>query len=102
LQEVDHHFTDLLIASHGDIHGPGHPAVFTDSDADVLVYHYYNAQGDAGWASTLFVTTMAGPLFTETSWVKRKLDEGRMRVQKRCCRLAQEVALVDLVLCSNC
>jgi arabinan endo-1,5-alpha-L-arabinosidase len=36
-----------LLASHGDIPGPGHPAVFTDSDADVLVYHYYNAQGDA-------------------------------------------------------
>ena len=36
-----------LLASHGDIHGPGHPAVFTDSDADVLVYHYYNKQGDA-------------------------------------------------------
>ncbi|SMQ53013.1 unnamed protein product [Zymoseptoria tritici ST99CH_3D7] len=36
-----------LLASHGDIHGPGHPAVFTDSDADVLVYHYYNAQGTA-------------------------------------------------------
>ena len=36
-----------LRASNGDIHGPGHPAVFTDSDADVLVYHYYNKQGDA-------------------------------------------------------
>jgi arabinan endo-1,5-alpha-L-arabinosidase len=36
-----------LLASHGDIHGPGHPAVFTDSDADVLVYHYYNKVGTA-------------------------------------------------------
>ncbi|KAM5361134.1 hypothetical protein ACJA88_014582 [Fusarium oxysporum] len=36
-----------LLASHGNIHGPGHPAVFTDNDADVLVYHYYNAAGTA-------------------------------------------------------
>ncbi|CEI67652.1 hypothetical protein FVEN_g9471 [Fusarium venenatum] len=36
-----------LLASHGNIHGPGHPAVFKDNDADVLVYHYYNAQGTA-------------------------------------------------------
>ncbi|KZL88210.1 arabinan endo- -alpha-l-arabinosidase [Colletotrichum incanum] len=36
-----------LMASHGSIHGPGHPAVFTDSDADVLVYHYYSNSGAA-------------------------------------------------------
>ncbi|KAM0085448.1 hypothetical protein ACKRZS_002286 [Fusarium odoratissimum] len=36
-----------LLASHGSIHGPGHPAVFTDKDGDVLVYHYYNAAGTA-------------------------------------------------------
>ncbi|GAB7364286.1 hypothetical protein MBLNU230_g4831t1 [Neophaeotheca triangularis] len=36
-----------ILASHGRIHGPGHPAVFTDNDADVLVYHYYNAAGTA-------------------------------------------------------
>ncbi|KAI3572536.1 putative Arabinan endo-1,5-alpha-L-arabinosidase [Fusarium oxysporum f. sp. albedinis] len=36
-----------LLASHGNIHGPGHPAVFTDKDGDVLVYHYYNAAGTA-------------------------------------------------------
>ena len=36
-----------VMASHGSIHGPGHEAVFTDSDADVLVYHYYNKNGDA-------------------------------------------------------
>ena len=36
-----------VLASHGNIHGPGHPAVFKDNDADVLVYHYYNAQGTA-------------------------------------------------------
>ncbi|KAK2011630.1 family 43 glycosyl hydrolase [Colletotrichum eremochloae] len=36
-----------IMASHGSIHGPGHPAVFTDVDADVLVYHYYNNAGTA-------------------------------------------------------
>jgi arabinan endo-1,5-alpha-L-arabinosidase len=36
-----------ILASHGNIHGPGHPAVFRDNDADVLVYHYYNAAGTA-------------------------------------------------------
>ncbi|TWG12345.1 arabinan endo-1,5-alpha-L-arabinosidase [Actinoplanes teichomyceticus] len=48
-----------ILASHGAIHGPGHPAVFTDSDADVLVYHYYTSAGDArlginllGWDSS--------------------------------------------------
>ncbi len=30
-----------MLAGHGSIHGPGHQAVFTDTDADVLVYHYY-------------------------------------------------------------
>ncbi|KXJ88098.1 glycosyl hydrolase [Microdochium bolleyi] len=34
-----------VMASHGSIHGPGHNAVFTDSDADVLVYHYYADNG---------------------------------------------------------
>ncbi|RYP82663.1 hypothetical protein DL769_001570 [Monosporascus sp. CRB-8-3] len=36
-----------MLASHGSIHGPGHNAVFTDNDADVLVYHYYNDAGTA-------------------------------------------------------
>jgi arabinan endo-1,5-alpha-L-arabinosidase len=36
-----------ILAGHGNIHGPGHPAVFTDNDGDVLVYHYYNAAGTA-------------------------------------------------------
>ena len=30
-----------VLASHGSIHGPGHQAVMTDTDADVLAYHYY-------------------------------------------------------------
>lgn len=34
-----------ILASHGSIHGPGHNAVFTDNDADVLVYHYYTDTG---------------------------------------------------------
>ena len=34
-----------VMASHGSIHGPGHEAVFTDTDADVLVYHYYQNKG---------------------------------------------------------
>ncbi|KAF5003606.1 hypothetical protein FDECE_9861 [Fusarium decemcellulare] len=36
-----------VLASHGSIHGPGHNAVFTDNDADVLVYHYYTNAGDS-------------------------------------------------------
>lgn len=38
----------LVMASHGAIRGPGHNAVFTDTDADVLVYHYYRqSDGEA-------------------------------------------------------
>ncbi|KAL2214130.1 family 43 glycosyl hydrolase [Sarocladium strictum] len=36
-----------VMASHGSIHGPGHQAVFADSDADVLTYHYYADNGEA-------------------------------------------------------
>lgn len=36
-----------MMASHDSIHGPGHCAVFTDNDGDVLVYHYYNNAGTA-------------------------------------------------------
>ncbi|KAI6778219.1 uncharacterized protein J7T54_004114 [Emericellopsis cladophorae] len=36
-----------ILRTHGNIYGPGHPAVFTDNDADVLVYHYYQPNGDA-------------------------------------------------------
>ncbi|KAF5018353.1 hypothetical protein F66182_9669 [Fusarium sp. NRRL 66182] len=37
-----------VLARHGQIRGPGHNAVFADNDADVLVYHYYDAtRGDA-------------------------------------------------------
>ncbi|KAK9780647.1 putative Arabinan endo-1,5-alpha-L-arabinosidase [Seiridium cardinale] len=36
-----------VLASHDSIHGPGHNAVFTDGDGDILVYHYYNDAGTA-------------------------------------------------------
>ena len=34
-----------VLASHGSIHGPGHQAVFADTDAEVLNYHYYANSG---------------------------------------------------------
>ncbi|PUB28003.1 arabinan endo-1,5-alpha-L-arabinosidase [Promicromonospora sp. AC04] len=34
-----------ILAGHGSIHGPGHQAVFADSDADALFYHYYTDSG---------------------------------------------------------
>ncbi|MET8150615.1 arabinan endo-1,5-alpha-L-arabinosidase [Actinoplanes sp. NPDC049668] len=36
-----------LLASHGAVHGPGHQAVFADTDSEVLVYHYYANSGAA-------------------------------------------------------
>ncbi|AXB48325.1 arabinan endo-1,5-alpha-L-arabinosidase [Amycolatopsis albispora] len=36
-----------ILAGHGDIHGPGHPAVFADTDHDILAYHYYTNNGTA-------------------------------------------------------
>jgi arabinan endo-1,5-alpha-L-arabinosidase len=36
-----------ILAGQGSIHGPGGQSVFTDSDADVLVYHYYADNGAA-------------------------------------------------------
>lgn len=36
-----------MMSSHDSIHGPGHNAVFTDEDGDVLAYHYYNDAGVA-------------------------------------------------------
>lgn len=36
-----------MMSSHGSVHGPGHNAVFTDGDGDVLMYHYYNDAGTA-------------------------------------------------------
>ncbi|MFC6021950.1 family 43 glycosylhydrolase [Plantactinospora solaniradicis] len=34
-----------VLASHGDIHGPGHQTVLPDTDGDALVYHYYANNG---------------------------------------------------------
>ncbi|MFC0533716.1 family 43 glycosylhydrolase [Phytohabitans kaempferiae] len=36
-----------VLAGHGSIHGPGHQAVLTDTDGDVLFYHYYANNGAA-------------------------------------------------------
>ncbi|WP_433528757.1 arabinan endo-1,5-alpha-L-arabinosidase [Micromonospora sp. CA-263727] len=36
-----------VLAGHGSVHGPGHPAVLADTDGDVLVYHYYAGNGAA-------------------------------------------------------
>jgi arabinan endo-1,5-alpha-L-arabinosidase len=34
-----------ILASHGSIHGPGHEAMITDADGEILVYHYYADSG---------------------------------------------------------
>ncbi|WP_307815401.1 arabinan endo-1,5-alpha-L-arabinosidase [Streptomyces sp. 7-21] len=36
-----------ILAGHGSVHGPGHQAVFADSDYDILMYHYYADDGTA-------------------------------------------------------
>jgi arabinan endo-1,5-alpha-L-arabinosidase len=44
-----------VLAGHGSIHGPGHEAVLTDTDGDVLFYHYYTDSG----ASLLGINRLA-------------------------------------------
>ncbi|GAB3456726.1 arabinan endo-1,5-alpha-L-arabinosidase [Actinophytocola sediminis] len=45
-----------VVASHGDIRGPGHPALLADSDGWLLIYHYYTSSGSrlgvnlVGWS----------------------------------------------------
>ncbi|GGN18518.1 arabinan endo-1,5-alpha-L-arabinosidase [Actinoplanes campanulatus] len=34
-----------ILAGHGSVHGPGHPAVLADTDGEYLVYHYYADSG---------------------------------------------------------
>ncbi|MET8141425.1 arabinan endo-1,5-alpha-L-arabinosidase [Sphaerisporangium sp. NPDC005288] len=49
-----------ILAGHGSIHGPGHQAVFTDVDADVLVYHYYADNGASRLGINLLAYDSAG------------------------------------------
>ena len=49
-----------ILAGHGSIHGPGGQSVFTDSDADVLVYHYYTDSGAARLGINLIGYDSAG------------------------------------------
>jgi arabinan endo-1,5-alpha-L-arabinosidase len=45
-----------VMATHGNIHGPGHAALWADSDAWVMAYHYYTSSGSrlginlVGWS----------------------------------------------------
>lgn len=36
-----------VLAAHGSVHGPGHQAVISDVDGDVLFYHYYANNGSS-------------------------------------------------------
>ncbi|MFG1685863.1 arabinan endo-1,5-alpha-L-arabinosidase [Nonomuraea sp. NPDC049269] len=49
-----------VLAGHGGIHGPGHQAVITDSDADVLFYHYYADNGASLLGINLIAYDSAG------------------------------------------
>lgn len=49
-----------ILASHGSIHGPGHPAVIGDAGQDVLVYHYYTDIGAARLGINLIGWDAAG------------------------------------------
>ena len=49
-----------ILAGHGSIHGPGGQSVFSDADADVLVYHYYADNGSARLGINLLGYDSAG------------------------------------------
>jgi arabinan endo-1,5-alpha-L-arabinosidase len=49
-----------VLAGHGSIHGPGHEAVFTDTDAEVLVYHWYANDGSSRLGINLLGYDSAG------------------------------------------
>ncbi|KAI6782817.1 uncharacterized protein J7T54_000960 [Emericellopsis cladophorae] len=51
-----------VMSSHGSINGPGHNAVFTDNDGDVLVYHYYRDDGVAQMGINLIRYTNGWPV----------------------------------------
>lgn len=37
-----------ILATHGSVYGPGHPAVIPDVDGDLLIYHYYTSAAPNG------------------------------------------------------
>jgi arabinan endo-1,5-alpha-L-arabinosidase len=49
-----------ILAGQGPVHGPGHPAVLTDTDADALFYHYYTDSGAARLGINLLGWDAAG------------------------------------------
>jgi arabinan endo-1,5-alpha-L-arabinosidase len=49
-----------ILAGHGSIHGPGHQAVFSDSDSDILTYHYYADNGASRLGINLLAYDSAG------------------------------------------
>jgi arabinan endo-1,5-alpha-L-arabinosidase len=49
-----------ILAGHGSIHGPGGQSVLADSDADVLIYHYYADNGAARLGINLLGYDAAG------------------------------------------
>lgn len=52
----------ILLSAHGNINGPGGESVFSDTDGDVLVYHYYdgNNGGDPALGINLLAWTSDG------------------------------------------
>ncbi|MEE1940061.1 arabinan endo-1,5-alpha-L-arabinosidase [Streptomyces sp. TRM 70361] len=49
-----------VLAGHGGVHGPGHQDVFTDTDSDILGYHYYADNGAALLGLNLLAYDSAG------------------------------------------
>ncbi|MCG5219461.1 arabinan endo-1,5-alpha-L-arabinosidase [Streptosporangium sp. KLBMP 9127] len=49
-----------ILAGHGSVHGPGHQAVISDTDSDVLFYHYYANNGSARLGINLIGYDSAG------------------------------------------
>ncbi|MFI5913133.1 arabinan endo-1,5-alpha-L-arabinosidase [Dactylosporangium sp. NPDC051541] len=49
-----------VLATHGNIHGPGHQAVLSDNDGEVLFYHYYANSGASYLGINLIAYDSAG------------------------------------------
>lgn len=49
-----------VLAGHGSIHGPGHQAVISDVDSEVLFYHYYDNAGTPRLGINLIAYDSAG------------------------------------------